>query len=121
MSESTRRDSPEERLVLQVAEKYRQKDYEMVLQPCPSSLPDFLRGYQPDLLARQGDESVVVEVKAGSAPSRRALFRELARAVEGHPGWRFELVVANAPPVPEPEAPTGERPSLTGPDAARMI
>lgn len=121
MSESTRRNPLEERLVLQVAEEYRQKGYEVVLQPAPSSLPDFLRGYRPDLLARQGNESVVVEVKASSAPSRQDLFRELARAVEGHPGWRFELVIANAPPVPEPEAPTGERPSLTGSDVARVI
>ena len=121
MSESTRRDSPEDRLVLRVAEEYRQKGYEVVLHPGSSFLPDFLRGYRPDLLARQGDESVIVEVKASSASSRRDLFQELARAVEGHPGWRFELVVANVPPIPEPEAPIGERPSLTRSDAARVI
>lgn len=123
LSERTgRRDSPEERLVLQVAEEYRERGYEVVLQPKPSSLPEFLGGYRPDLLARRGGESVVVEVKAGSVPPRqRDRFRDLARAVDGQPGWRFELVIRNLPPVPEPEAPAGGRPSLTGPDAARAV
>lgn len=121
MSEKTRRSSPEERLVLQVAEEYRQEGYEVLLQPAPSSLPDFLRGYQPDLLARRDDESVIVEVKFGLATSQRDRFRDLARAVNGQPRWRFELVVRNAPPVPEPHMPADERPSLTRPDAARAI
>lgn len=95
--------------------------FEVVLHPHPSSLPDFLRGYRPDLLARQEDESVVVEVKAGSANPQRDRFRELACAVDGQPGWRFELVFRSAPPVPEPDAPAAQRPSLTRPDAARAI
>lgn len=121
MSERTERIPPEERLVLQVAEEYRQEGYEVVLQPTPSSLPDFLRGYRPDLLARKADESMIVEVKAGSATPQSDRFRDLARAVNGQPGWRFELVVRNAPPVSEPDAPAAERPSLTGPDAARAV
>ena len=123
MSEGTgRQGSPEERLLSEVAEDYGREGYEVILHPHPSTLPDFLRGYRPDLLARRDDESVVVEVKSG--PVRRPQrdpFREIARVVEEHPGWRFELVVRNAAPIPEPEAPAEGRPSLTGSDAARAL
>lgn len=122
MNERTeRQDSPEERFVSQVAEEYRQKGYRVELRPSPSSLPEFLSDYQPDILARRDGESVIVGVRSGSAVPRRGRFRELARAVEGQEGWRFDLVVAGSPPAPEPDAPAGERPSLTESEAARAV
>ena len=39
--------------LLEVAEEYRQKGYEVLLSPQPEALPDFLRGYRPDLIVRQ--------------------------------------------------------------------
>lgn len=82
--------------LLQLAEEYRNKGYEVSFHPNPEDLPDFLRGYRPDLIARQGNESVIVEVKSRSSlNSSTQYLRNLAQVVERHPGWRFELVMTN--------------------------
>lgn len=39
-----------------VAEDYRRRGYDVVEEPSPESLPDFLAGYQPDLIARRGEK-----------------------------------------------------------------
>jgi uncharacterized protein YutE (UPF0331/DUF86 family) len=83
--------------LLQLAEEYRNKGYEVSFLPNPEDLPDFLKNYRPDMIARREDEAVIVEVK-----SRRSLnssssqyLQTLAQSVEQHPGWRFELVMTN--------------------------
>lgn len=83
--------------LLRLAEEYRNKGYEVSFHPNPEDLPDFLRGYRPDLIARQGNESVIVEVKSRSSlnSSSTQYLRNLAQVVEQHPGWRFELVMTN--------------------------
>ncbi|MBC7973158.1 MAG: DUF86 domain-containing protein [Verrucomicrobia bacterium] len=86
-----------ERLI-QVAEEYREQGYEVLLQPQLEELPDFLKGYRPDLLAQRGAERVVVEVKSRSSldASSTQSFRSLAQEIEKHPGWRFELVMTSS-------------------------
>lgn len=83
--------------LLQLAEEYRDKGYEISFHPNPEDLPDFLRNYRPDMIVRREDEAVIIEVK-----SRRSLnsfpkqyLQNLAQSVEQHPGWRFELVMTN--------------------------
>ena len=84
--------------LLQLAEEYRGQGYEVSFQPNPEDLPDFLKTYRPDLVARRGDEAVIIEVKSRSSldSSSTQYLRNLAQAVEQHPGWRFELVMANS-------------------------
>lgn len=87
----------ERECLLKIAEEYREKGYEVLFQPQLEDLPDFLRGYQPDMVAQRGEEKVVVEVKSRSslnASSAQSL-RYLAQEIEKHPGWRFELVMTN--------------------------
>jgi hypothetical protein len=83
--------------LLQLAEDYRSKGYDVSFHPDSDDLPDFLKGYRPDLIARQGDECVIVEVKSRPSLSSSSThyLRDLAQIVEQHPGWRFELVMAN--------------------------
>ncbi len=81
--------------LLEVAEEYRQKGYEVLLSPQPEALPEFLRGYRPDLIVRQGKEAIVIEVKSRSSIASAQYLRELAQTVEQHPGWRVQLVVTN--------------------------
>jgi hypothetical protein len=83
--------------LLQLAEEYRNKGYEVFLQPNLEDLPDFLRSYRPDLIAKQVNDSVIVEVKSRSSLSSSSTqyLRNLAQVVEQHPGWRFELVMTN--------------------------
>jgi hypothetical protein len=76
-----------------VAEEYRRKGYEVIEEPSAEQLPEFLSGYHPDLLARRGDEAVVVEVKSRSSLAKDSRIRELARLLQTKPNWNFELVV----------------------------
>ncbi len=83
--------------LLQLAEEYRDKGYEISFHPNPEDLPDFLRSYRPDMIVRRGDEAVIIEVKSRRSlnSSTRQYLQNLAQSVEQHPGWRFELVMTN--------------------------
>jgi uncharacterized protein YutE (UPF0331/DUF86 family) len=83
--------------LLQLAEEYRDKGYEIYFEPNPEDLPDFLRNYRPDMIVRRGKETVIIEVKSRHSLnySSRQYLQNLAQSVEQHPGWRFELVMVN--------------------------
>lgn len=83
--------------LLQLAEEYRDKGYEISFHPNLEDLPDFLRNYRPDMIVRRGDEAVIIEVKSRHSlnSSSRQYLQNLAKSVEQHPGWRFELVMTN--------------------------
>lgn len=101
----------EVRMVQQVADEYRGKGYDVVLEPEADQLPTVLAGYRPDIIARRGDETVVVEVKSRHSLRRPPQLEALAKAVRELPGWRFELVVARpdiAFPLPELTEPWDE-------------
>lgn len=85
----------ETRTLEQVAKEYRRKGYDVVVQPKPTQLPRTFARLAPDILARRGDEVVVVEVKSKESLRKAPLASELAKAVQAQPGWRFELVIAN--------------------------
>lgn len=84
--------------LLQLAEEYRNKGYEVSFHPNPEDLPDFLRNYRLDMIVRRGGETVIIEVKSRHSltSSSREYLQSLAQSVEQHPGWRFELVVTNS-------------------------
>jgi hypothetical protein len=82
----------EAQVIAKVAEDYRRRGYDVHTSPSPSTLPDFLAGFQPDLIARSPAESVVVEVHVGARTSVAERFRELAESVSRHPGWRLSVV-----------------------------
>jgi hypothetical protein len=84
--------------VLQLAAEYRKEGYEVFFHPSSDDLPDFLKGYRPDLVLKRGNESVIVEVRSRfslNSPSTQYL-RYLAQVVEEHSDWRFELVMTNS-------------------------
>ena len=78
-----------------IAAEYRRKGYEVIEEPSTEQLPDFLSGYQPDLIVRKGDEAIIVEVKTRSSLASYPQIRELAQMLEGEPGWTFELVAVS--------------------------
>jgi hypothetical protein len=91
-----------------IAEEYRGRGYEVIEEPSPAQLPEFLSGYRPDLLVRKGDEAIVVEVKSRSSLANNPQIRDLAELLQTKPHWNLELVV-----VGEGErmsAPKGARP-----------
>src|SRR5262245_28175424 len=77
----------------EIAAEYEARGYEVLVEPRPEQLPEFLAGFRPDLVARGPNESVVVEVKVGTETAASERFRELAEIVQRQPGWRFSLVV----------------------------
>jgi uncharacterized protein YutE (UPF0331/DUF86 family) len=85
--------SPERQRARALAEEYRSRGYEVIEEPSPAQLPDFLSGYRPDLLVRKGDEAIVVEVKSRSSLAKDAQMRDLAQLLQTKPHWNFELVV----------------------------
>lgn len=111
-------------LARQVAEDYRNKGYEVTLQPGPDQLPPSLSDYQPDLLARKGDETVVVEIKSRPTSRREPPLESLAKAVRALPGWRLELLLAEpdiAFPLPERTLPWSEREAGGALDEAEQL
>jgi len=82
----------ESQVIAKVAEDYRRRGYDVDIVPRGPGLPEFLGGFQPDLIARSPAESVVVEVKVGTRTSVAERFREVAERVNRQPGWRFSLV-----------------------------
>lgn len=83
--------------LLKLAKEYHDKGYEVSFHPNPEELPDFLRSYRPDMIVRREEEAVIIEVKSRSSlnSSSAQYLGNLAKVVEQHPGWRFELVVTN--------------------------
>jgi uncharacterized protein YutE (UPF0331/DUF86 family) len=75
-----------------LAQEYRKRGYQVVEQPRGDSLPPFLRGFSPDLIATKDDDCAVVEIKTAESLRGSNEIKELAAAVEPHAGWRFELI-----------------------------
>jgi REase_AHJR-like len=100
--------SPERQRARALAEEYRSRGYQVIEEPSPAQLPDFLSGYRPDLLVRKGDEIIIVATKSRSSLAKDPQTRDLARLLQTKPNWNFELVM-----VGEGEqfsAPEGARP-----------
>ena len=96
MNPSTINESERVRLE-SIAAEYLKQGYDVRLEPRQGDLPDFLAGFEPDLIASRKGDSIVVEVK-----TRRELSTPLAAhledAVQNRPGWRFELIIDGAAP-----------------------
>jgi hypothetical protein len=76
-----------------VASEYESQGYEVKLQPPPAELPDFLAGFEPDLIATGNGETVVVEVKSRTDLKNEQSVTALENALRDRPGWRFELII----------------------------
>lgn len=84
----------EREVVEDVARELVSEGYEVRVEPGPGFLPGRLARLGPDILARRGDENLIVEVKLTPDPAGGGKVRELAEAVEELPGWRFRLATA---------------------------
>lgn len=84
--------------IRRIAENYEKEGYSVQIAPSSDQLPEFLHGYQPDMIVRGPKETLVVEVKTGTTTSAAERFREIAESVNAQPGWKFVLLY-----VPEGE------------------
>ena len=90
MADLTARESERQR-VQKVGQVYRDKGYDVLIEPQSDQLPDFLQTFRPDLIAHKGDEHIVVEVRTRGQVSDFPQVNELAKVVRNEAGWKFEL------------------------------
>ena len=90
MADLTARESERQR-VQKVGQVYRDKGYDVLIEPQGDQLPDFLQAFRPDLIAHKGDENIVVEVRMRGQVSDFPQVNELAKVVRNEAGWKFEL------------------------------
>jgi hypothetical protein len=92
-----------------VAQEYRDRGYEVFLDPSASDLPDFVREFRPDMIAKSAKECLVIEVKQLASQADRERTKAIAGRVERRPGWKFVLVS----PLQRPET-TDDLPRVMG-------
>jgi hypothetical protein len=81
------------RALAQVAEEYRRDGFDVLIAPRNTSLPEFLREFEPELVATSENKgNFVVEVKAGGRPKPSA-WTQLAQVVESQSGWHFRVLI----------------------------
>ncbi len=86
-----------------VIECYSSQGYEVVLQPHTHQLPFDLNGYCPNLLMKISTErGFIVEVRDVATNLAVAYYRDIAKIVAEHSGWRFLLITGeDATPIAE--------------------
>ncbi len=77
----------------EIAQEYRAKGYRVLVGPSQHELPDFLRGFEPDLIVTSDEDNAAVIVKTRGALFGSTALSRMAAAVERRPGWRCELVL----------------------------
>jgi len=90
----------EQQKIDELAARYRREGYAVRIHPAGPELPEFLRPFEPDLIATASRDSVVVVVKASSAVDADEITR-LANAVEQQSGWRLDVVFVSQPVAAE--------------------
>jgi hypothetical protein len=89
-----------EQEIRQVAKRYEEDGYTVLVRPSRDELPPFAADYEVDILAAKVDQKVIVVVKRKRADlASDPRVAQLAEVTNAQPGWRFDLVVV------EPETP----------------
>jgi uncharacterized protein YutE (UPF0331/DUF86 family) len=85
----------EQQRLREIAREYRQRGYDVIIEPRADQLPGFLAPFRIDMLARSAEETVIVEVRTQESLSDAPELDAVAQALQDQPSWRFELVVTN--------------------------
>src|SRR3712207_6660639 len=80
-----------------IAEEYRLKGYQVIIDPTEEDLPPFLVGLRPELIVRNERESIVVEVASKVSLRQSDRLIKLAEALQNRPGWSLELAMVPSP------------------------
>src|SRR4051812_26455967 len=74
-----------------VAEQYTREGYLVVTHPDTDHLPGFAVAFAPQLIARRGDENVIVAVKRDRADLESDPDVPVQAGItNGQPGWRYD-------------------------------
>jgi hypothetical protein len=96
----------ERKRIAQLAREYRGRGYDVFADVPGYRSPDLIEGIRPDLVAKKGDEVIVMEVKTReSMKGSKDRIEYLARYADREPRIRFDLVLTN----PRPQSSIGVR------------
>jgi hypothetical protein len=101
----------ERQRIERVADEYRSKGYDVLVEPSGPDLPSFLGDHHPDLIARRGDERLIIELRPPSSKAEPQRFRDLAERIQKEPGWKLVLIA----PAPDEDILPGEQLRLLSP------
>jgi hypothetical protein len=79
--------------VHELAAEYERQGFDVLVAPSPQDLPDALKPFRPDFIARTNDSLVIVELKYPTKVRRADYWSNLTDAVSQHANWRLELIV----------------------------
>lgn len=89
----------ERKKLAELAREYGAMGYQVFAELPEFESPALVDGIRPDLVAKRGDETVIIEVKtSGSLQDSKDTVEHLARYAEKVPGTRFDLVLTNPRP-----------------------
>src|SRR6266487_6074034 len=103
----------ERKKALALARYYKSKGYKVLSLHAGVKLTPKIAGVRPDIVARKGGKTVIIEVKSNE--SLQGSFRTLTKLsnyAEKMPGHRFDIVVTN-PPFARGFATSGSNPRST--------
>lgn len=87
-----------------VTDLYTRQGYQVTVHPRPEDLPEFAHDFRIEILAKRGDEGVLISAKKNrgglAADSNLPRYAEITRTQKG---WRYDLAVL------EGDDPTGPR------------
>ncbi|MEG4331113.1 hypothetical protein QUB40_04040 [Microcoleus sp. AT9_A2] len=79
--------------VSQIAEKYRQEGYTVLVDPEPEDIPFDLGTYRPNLIVKKNEaEGYIIEFKRSARQTSIDRLKEIAEIVSENIGWRFLLI-----------------------------
>lgn len=82
-----------DQIVSELLNKYKKLGYQVETEPSENIKVGGTE-YRPDLVAKRGDETLVIEVKI-SGIKDEPRWAEIASTINARPGWRFILVLAS--------------------------
>jgi hypothetical protein len=95
-----------ERRLEQLAERYRDQGYTVILNPTPNDLPSFANDFKVEILASRPDGNVLASAKASSQEFERDKnLSRYAEIIARQQGWRYDVFVLG-PQAPIPASGT---------------
>lgn len=79
--------------------EYEGRGFTYVIAPSDDLLPPFLKGLQPDAIARAPDRNVAVVVKRPRDRPGAVGIAEMQRLFADRPDWRFRVIVPSSDPL----------------------
>lgn len=86
-----------ERVVLDsIVPELEADGFRVVIHPKQDTLPAFLQGYRPDMVAYKGNRNLAIEIiaRASAASASKLKERVLRERFSGHPDWELRFVYA---------------------------